>query len=449
MERLSAHSPLPPLAEAFLAFRAGAVRLGELLISHGSCTIDDVTSALERQNGDPRPLGELLIAAGACTPTQIEAALRLQAVAAHPVWTELGHLTWHPESRTSRVDDRTEPVIIVGVPRIGEYLALSPLEHGLADMLCRHASYPDLLRAMWADWGVLVTPEQVVRLAERLRATGCLVGPDGRVARPRRTLKDWAMWRIPLADPTWLLGALGPLVRASATLPFALLVWLPLVLAAGVAAVGGWGEIAPALDAMVHLQDPGRIGWMYLALFVVMAVHEFGHAAVCHALGGPVHQIGLMFYLGMPFGYCDVSAAHLLPRRRDRVAVSLGGLYYQVGLSAAATLLWAFAPLPPVLRAWALDMAILGGGSILFDLNPFAKLDGYYILSDALGIRNLRARSFEFLFNRLLGRPVENLTLREQVGFLVYGVLGLVATALLVVLAVHWWGQLVAKLFYR
>lgn len=448
MERVSAHSPLPPLAEAFLGFRPGSVRLGELLISLGACTENDVTSALERQVSDPRRLGEHLIALGACTPSQVEAALGLQAIAAHPLWQELGRLQWHADCRVSRFEDRDEPTYIVGVPRIGAYLALSPLEHGLADLLCRCDRYADLLQAAWEGWGVLVAPGEVVRLAERLRATGCLVGPDGRVPRRERTIHDWIMWRIPLADPSGLLRFLAPLNRVAASLPFLLFVWLPLVAAAGFVAFRGWGEIAPVLDALVHVQDPGRLGWVYLALFVVMAVHEFGHAAVCHALGGPVHQLGVMFYFGMPFGYCDVSAAHLLPRRRDRVAVSLGGLYYQVALSAVATLVWGLAPVGPAVRAWALDLAILGGGSILFDLNPFAKLDGYYLLSDALGIRNLRGRSFAYLLNRLLGRPVETLTPREQAGFLWYGVFGVAATALLVVLALHWWGQLVAKLFY-
>lgn len=448
MDRLPAPTPLPPLADAFLGFQPGAVRLGELLISQNICTPDDVSSALDRQSSDRRRLGELLIEAGACTPMQLRAVLRLQAVAGHAVWTELGQLRWHPECRFANVTDGAAPVTILGVPRLGDYIALSPLEYGLADLLCEHARYQDLLQAAWDRWGMLVTPEQVVQLAERLRQAGCLVGGDGQVPPRRRTWRDLAMWRIPLADPSRLLGLLAPLLRPMASLPFALGIWLPLVLAAAVVAIQGWSEIAPSLEALVHLRDPARLGWIYLALFVVMAVHEFGHAAICHALGGPVHQLGLMFYMGMPFGYCDVSAAHLLPRRRDRVAVSLGGLYYQVGLSALATLAWGLAPLPPGVRAWALDLAILGGGSILFDLNPFAKLDGYYVLSDGLGLRNLRDRSFAFLFGRLTGRPTESLTPREQVGFLIYGALGAVATLGMVLLAVHWWGQLVMQLFH-
>jgi multidrug efflux pump subunit AcrA (membrane-fusion protein) len=66
---------------------------------------------------------------------------------------------------------------------------------------------------------------------------------------------------------------------------------------------------------------------------------------------------------------------------------------------------------------------------LFINLNPLIKLDGYYLLSDALGIPNLRARAFRYLRScvaTLLGSPrrsSEAVTARERRIYLAYGLL--------------------------
>jgi len=64
-----------------------------------------------------------------------------------------------------------------------------------------------------------------------------------------------------------------------------------------------------------------------------------------------------------------------------------------------------------------------------FNLNPLIKLDGYYLLSDVLGIPNLRARAFGYVGDRLArlwGSPARarrQASPRERRVYLTYGLL--------------------------
>jgi putative peptide zinc metalloprotease protein len=291
----------------------------------------------------------------------------------------------------------------------------------------------------------------VACFAARLLEAGLIYDRRLSPSRPRpvRTWRDWVQWKLPLWDPTPLLGFLAPLLRWTSRVPFLVLGWLPLLSVATFLTFRSWGEVSYEMSRLFGLHEPYALVWLYGLLFVILWVHEFGHATVCYALGAPVRQIGVMLYLGMPFGYCDVSAAHLLPRKRDRIAVSLGGLYYQMGFGALAVLAWAWLPLAEPARAIALKLAIVAGTSIVFDLNPFAKLDGYYVLADWLGIPNLRDRSFSYLRARMKGERGEPLAPAERRLFLGYAVLGSVATAALMAMGLIWWHRILSAALPR
>src|ERR1041385_242443 len=75
-------------------------------------------------------------------------------------------------------------------------------------------------------------------------------------------------------------------------------------------------------------------------------------------------------------------------------------------------------------------------GETLFHFNPFIKPDGYYLLSDALDIPNLRRRSFRYIGGLIkrglgLGRPaVVPARRRERLIYLGYGVVATVMSML-------------------
>ena len=58
-----------------------------------------------------------------------------------------------------------------------------------------------------------------------------------------------------------------------------------------------------------------------LALFLIVLLHEFGHAAALKARGGEVHEMGVMLLVLMPVPYVDASSASLFRSKFERAVV--------------------------------------------------------------------------------------------------------------------------------
>lgn len=143
------------------------------------------------------------------------------------------------------------------------------------------------------------------------------------------------------------------------------------------------------------------LGWAYLLFLVSLLIHEFGHASACVRFGARPSDIGIALYLIYPVFYSDVSAAWQL-KRGQRVAVDLGGVYLQCVVGTAYY--WAF-----FWTDWEpLRVAVLMVvGSCVFSLNPIFKFDGYWVVSDALGVTDLSSqpgRMLLHLYARLRGQ---------------------------------------------
>ena len=122
----------------------------------------------------------------------------------------------------------------------------------------------------------------------------------------------------------------------------------------------------------------------YLACIPVLLVHELGHASTCHRYGAPVGPIGVALYLIYPAFYCDVTAAWRLSRWQ-RLAIDVGGVYFQAIVTAVVAIAWRLTG-STTLHA----IAALSTGAAITNLIPFFALDGYWVLSDAVGVVNLR-----------------------------------------------------------
>ena len=145
------------------------------------------------------------------------------------------------------------------------------------------------------------------------------------------------------------------------------------------------------------------IAGLYLFMALSSLVHEFGHAAACKHYGMSHGNIGLGLYLNLPVFYTDVTQVWKLSRRQ-RCVVNFGGVYFQMLL------------LIPLLTA-----AIIGGNGLLdymillmnfnfaLTLNPFFKFDGYWMMTDLLGIANLRKKGTEwlkYLVDKIRGKEI-------------------------------------------
>lgn len=201
------------------------------------------------------------------------------------------------------------------------------------------------------------------------KCRGALGGVDAR--------RDAAVkWRIGVFGPALanrLAGVLAPLfLRPGAIFGIA----AALVSIGFVVAGFHWSEAVTCSIASIDI--PRMLGAFALVMLGIV-FHEVGHAAALASRGQPSGAIGFGLYAGLlPVFYTDLSRSWRLPVR-ERIVVSLGGVYAQLIYSAlliGASMPWK----SDFLMAAGLGSAVLA----LFQLIPIARSDGFWILSDLL-----------------------------------------------------------------
>jgi putative peptide zinc metalloprotease protein len=165
----------------------------------------------------------------------------------------------------------------------------------------------------------------------------------------------------------------------------------------------------------------------WLVALVTAIVHECGHGLACKYFGGEVREIGLLLIYLNPALYCNVSDAWTFTSKWRRICVLLAGPFFEMIPWALSVFVWFFFPGHLWAKTIALVIISLCGARQLFNLNPLIKLDGYYLLSDGLGIHNLRARAFAYigahirkLFTGHYGEGYRKPKIRERIVFTLY-----------------------------
>ncbi len=118
----------------------------------------------------------------------------------------------------------------------------------------------------------------------------------------------------------------------------------------------------------------------YVFIMIAGIIHEFGHSIATLTNGGEAGKIGVGVYILMPVLYSDVTDAWRL-KKNQRILVDFGGMYLQGIFLIICFFINMF-----FLDNFIIHIAILlSGFQILGNLNPFIKLDGYWVLVDYLG----------------------------------------------------------------
>jgi putative peptide zinc metalloprotease protein len=233
----------------------------------------------------------------------------------------------------------------------------------------------------------------------------------------------YARWRV--VDPDGLLARLLPRVRFFFT-PYFLASGAVLILLAFPITFLSWNEIVREGSHLFQIQT---FLLVWLISFATITVHEFAHGLTCKRFGGQVHELGFMLIYFQPAFYCNVSDAWLFSDKSKRLWVTFAGPYLDFVWWAGATVIWRVTE--PETSLHYLSLIVMGTTAIrmFFNLNPLIKLDGYYLLSDALEAPNLRRKAFSYLGTRIralwgAGTPVEwDTTPRERRIYLIYGLL--------------------------
>ncbi len=215
--------------------------------------------------------------------------------------------------------------------------------------------------------------------------------------KARQRVLGWLFLQVPLINPDALLGRTIHLARPLFSRLFFVL-WLGLVGAAGYIVAQRWHEFHEPLNGILAT---GNLPLIWITLILLKAMHEFGHAYACKHYGLHVPEMGVYLIALTPCAYVDASAAWSLTSRWQRIVIGLAGMYVESIAAAIAVFVWATADSPDV-RALAYNVIFLAGAvTVLFNVNPLMRYDGYYILSDLVEIPNLRQRSTQHVLSLL------------------------------------------------
>lgn len=195
--------------------------------------------------------------------------------------------------------------------------------------------------------------------------------------------------RIRLFDPDGFLNRTWPWLRWL-TSPVAVGGYLALLGFGAAAVLSNWER---ALDQSQAVLAPENLLFLYLAFTLAKLIHEFGHAYAVKAFGGEVHAMGVTLLVFTPIPYVDATAAWAFRERWKRVIVGLGGMLPEFAYASIAALVWAGTG-PGALNSLAYNtMFVASISTLIFNLNPLLRFDGYYILSDLTDSPNLQPRS--------------------------------------------------------
>lgn len=251
------------------------------------------------------------------------------------------------------------------------------------------------------------TQDEMIRLLGQLHSADVLqseVEPDVAelLRRTRKTRRTTLMQRylsplsirIPLFDPDRLLERLLPWYRPLFTRA-GFFVWLAIMLAAGVVAVGHARELTENMSDVILA--PQNLLLIMLAFPVVKLLHEFGHACAIKAWGGEVHDMGVMLLVLMPVPYVDASASSAFRETGRRAIVGAAGVMTELLVASIALFVWLDLQ-PGIVRAMMYDVMLIAGiSTLIFNGNPLLRFDGYYVMADLLQIPNMRQRGTQLL----------------------------------------------------
>lgn len=266
-----------------------------------------------------------------------------------------------------------------------------------------------LNRAVKAQFGREVEPEDIGQLMQVLDTSfflersfpeswrGLYQRSQHRHSWFMRLVHNYLFFRIPLVRPEPFLRAAWPYVSPLFSRSFLLIVVL--IGLAGLYFVSRqWDAFVGTFSFVFSFEG---LATSVLSIVFVKSMHELGHAFTAHRHGCRVPTMGIAFMVMVPMLYTDVTDAWRLKSRKARLSIDLAGVVVELCIAALALFLWAFMPDGPLRSALFVLAATSWVLSLLVNISPFMRFDGYYMLADLLGIENLQPRAFRHMRWRL------------------------------------------------
>lgn len=211
-------------------------------------------------------------------------------------------------------------------------------------------------------------------------------------AGARNFLHAYIFYRIPLFKPDKFLDVITPKLGFFFT-SAALRIFIGLCVLCLALLLRDWHSFS---NSFIYFFTAEGLAISAITLFSLQIFHELGHAVTAKHYGLKVPTIGLGFIVLLPIMYTDATDGWRLSSHKDRLWISASGVITEIGIAILATLFWFFLDdglIRSILFIIASTSWIM---TLVINLNPFMRFDGYYLLSDILRIENLQSRAFAY-----------------------------------------------------
>lgn len=204
-------------------------------------------------------------------------------------------------------------------------------------------------------------------------------------------LSRWRRWVNPLSisltlgNPSGFLHSLLPVTRWMFG-PVGFAFWITILSISAIRLLVDGGDLIRNASPAIA---PDNWIWLGICWLGMKIVHECSHGLCCLRYGGTVRSYGINFVMFAPLPFIDASSAWRFASRWQRIHVAFAGIYAELLIAAIAAIVRSFSD-NEILRTLCLNVMLTGGVlTLLFNLNPLSRFDGYYMLCDWLEMPNL------------------------------------------------------------
>jgi putative peptide zinc metalloprotease protein len=365
----------------------------------------------------------------------------------------------HPDIVAKEHMQDGAPIVKAYVPGVDAIFTLAPENWRFAKLFDGQRSYEDVAALHFQETGTQITAEDIREMAEGLDAMDFWyktpleknvtlmqksAAERRKALRAKKKTGDLSLIMFPAMNPDRFLDWL----HRNASFLYSW--WFTWVTIAAFLFMGGifvthWSEVSHDTFQFYNFADKtwGDVAAFWILGSVLGCIHELAHGLTCKHYGGRVHSMGFALIYLSPAFYTDTSEGMVTADRHQRLMISVAGVWSELMVCALATPVWWGTAPGTVLHDFAYTVILITGfGVILINWNPLIKLDGYYMLSEVLGIADLKEASTIYVSSwvkkHIWRLPVEvpYIPKRRRLGFAVYAILsGIYSYLVLYVLA--------------
>lgn len=304
------------------------------------------------------------------------------------------------------------PIFLAHVPGSTNIFRLTPEQWKLAQLFDGRRSYAEIAELFLAEHGIQVSDEDVRNFAEMMQdADFWYQSPQEKNAalmqklreRRKKQKKAKAGDLAHIVVAHWDADALVAI--AYRKLRFIYTPWFTALTLVSFAVMAfifftHWSQIG--VDTLEYYtfthKSAGDLAEFWILFLIMAFFHESAHAVTCKHYGAGVHATGFHLIYLTPAFFVDATELWVYGNRFQRVVTALAGIWTELIICAIATVVWWGTPPGGSIHDLAYKVVLITGVAVvLMNLNPLIKLDGYYVLSETIGISEIKERSTALL----------------------------------------------------